>query len=68
MLVSMIWPEIELVRVEVGAEAKVRDVAAVGQLRCDGGGEQQHGRRGGKDGAACHPGAQVSVVVHIGVH
>ena len=68
MLVIIIWPKIELVRVEVGAEAQVRDVVAVGQLRCDGGGEQQHGRRGGKDGATCHPGAQVAVVVHIGVH
>ena len=68
MLVIIIWPKIELVRVEVGAEAQVRDVVAVGQLRCEGGGEQQRGCGGGKDGATCHPGTQVAVVVHIGVH
>ena len=68
MLVSMIWPEIKLVWVEVGAEAQLRDEVAVWQPRCEGGGEQQHGCRGGEDGAASHLWPHVAVVVHIGVH
>ena len=58
----MIWPEIKLVWVEVGAEAQLRDEVAVWQPRCEG------GCGGGEDGAASHLWPQVAVVVHIGVH
>ena len=68
VLVSIIWPVIELVWVEVGAEAQLRNEVAVGRPRCEGGGEEQHGRGGDKDSATGHPGTQVAVVVDIGVH
>ena len=66
----MICPEVELVLVEISAElpAQVTAGVVVGQPRCEGGGEQRHGRGGGEDGAASHPGTQVAVVVHIGVN